>query len=68
MASMSPVAACACASLLTAQRLLSGPGAAVDQQVALLCSELGNRPPARLKRRQGFIIVLTPTLQTDAME
>jgi protein-glutamine gamma-glutamyltransferase len=29
------VAACACASLLTAQRMLSGPAAAVDQQVAL---------------------------------
>jgi transglutaminase-like putative cysteine protease len=29
------VAACACAALLTAQRMLSGPGAAVDQQVAL---------------------------------
>ncbi len=29
------VAACACAALLTVQRMLSGPGAAVDQQVAL---------------------------------
>jgi protein-glutamine gamma-glutamyltransferase len=29
------VAACACAALLTAQRMLSAPGAAVDQQVAL---------------------------------
>ncbi len=29
------VAACACAALLTAQRMLSGHGAAVDQQVAL---------------------------------
>jgi transglutaminase-like putative cysteine protease len=29
------VAACACAALLTAQRMLSGPGGAVDQQVAL---------------------------------
>jgi protein-glutamine gamma-glutamyltransferase len=29
------VAACACAALLTAQRMLSGPSAAVDQQVAL---------------------------------
>jgi len=29
------VAACVCAALLTTQRMLSGPGAAVDQQVAL---------------------------------
>jgi protein-glutamine gamma-glutamyltransferase len=29
------VAACACAALLTGQRMLSAPGAAVDQQVAL---------------------------------
>jgi transglutaminase-like putative cysteine protease len=29
------VAACACAALLTAQRMLSAPGAAVDQQVGL---------------------------------
>jgi transglutaminase-like putative cysteine protease len=29
------VAACACAALLSAQRILSGPSAAVDQQVAL---------------------------------